>query len=105
MACTTAATLVGPIAVTADIGHQFARAIFAALESPATVDKGELLAAASRFLDRALGGDPNGLELARRMAFRACDWCVLGTHEDHQALIRAARIFAMDCGIKTAFEG
>ena len=40
------------------IGRQFARLIFDALQSPATVDRNELLAAASHFLDAAQAAIP-----------------------------------------------
>jgi hypothetical protein len=41
------------------ISREFSQLLFAALESPATVDRGALLQAASMFLDVALGGNPN----------------------------------------------
>lgn len=41
-----------------ETGRQFARLIFDALQSPATVDRNELLAAASHFLDAARAAIP-----------------------------------------------
>jgi hypothetical protein len=44
---------------------------------------------------RVGGVDPDGLALARRMAFRACDWAVFSTPDDYAKLRRAADCFRM----------
>lgn len=90
--------------------RRFSRLIFAALESPASVDRNDLLAAASAFLDIAQersrqgvpSSDPTGLTLARGMAFRACDWCVFGRLDDYAALTRAFGAFRMYLQLQTS---
>jgi hypothetical protein len=85
-----------------DMRREFSRLIFAALESPASVDRNDLLTAASLFLDAAQGGDPTGLRLARHMGYKAMDWCVVGDPRDYRALARAAECFSMCSQINTA---
>jgi hypothetical protein len=87
-----------------DIASRFSRLIFAALESPATADKGELLVAASAFLDAAQAGDPNLLPIARSMASKAMDWCMFGTPECYRELKIAAQTFNLDIRIATAVD-
>jgi hypothetical protein len=48
-----------------------------------------LLIAASSFLDAARGGDPDGLAMARTIAFRACDWACPDCPDDWAELKRA----------------
>jgi hypothetical protein len=87
-----------------NIARRFSRLIFDALESPATVDRNALLTAASSFLDVAVAGDPNGLALARRMAFQAMEWAVCGCPEDYGKLVRASGAFQMHSHIETAVD-
>jgi hypothetical protein len=68
-----------------DIGRTFAQLIFQALESPATVDRNDLLTGASAFLDAAQAGDPDGLRLARHVSYKALDWCVFSAPEHYKA--------------------
>lgn len=82
--------------------HQFAAAVFAALESPETVDRNGLLCAASGFLDALLldalhgdPGNPEGREMARHIAHAACSFAVLGGSEHYARLARAAEAFRM----------
>jgi hypothetical protein len=82
-----------------DIGHRFARLLFEAMAHPVGVDRGALLNAASAFLDAALSPESDGLTLARRMAFRACEWCVWDRPEDYAALRRAVGAFEMHAAI------
>jgi hypothetical protein len=82
-----------------EIGQQFARLIFAALESPATVDRNDLLKAADDFLRAGRGVDSDGLSLARRVAFRAIGWVVWDSPETYKALQRAADVFRIHCAI------
>jgi hypothetical protein len=76
----------------------------AQVESPATVDRNDLLTAASAFLDVALAGDPDRLALARGMAFRASDWCVFGRPDDYTKLTRAAHLFRMGSHMKQIYQ-
>jgi len=63
--------------VIADIGRRFLQLLIQAIEHPVGVDRGALLNASSAFLDAALSPESDGLTLARRMAFRACEWCTM----------------------------
>jgi hypothetical protein len=74
------------------IGRELSRLLIAALESPATVDKGELLRVASMFLDIA-HGDDRDLPTARRMAGAAAQWSVFQRPEDYAKFERASAIF------------
>jgi hypothetical protein len=85
--------------MTKEIGRQLARSLIAALESPATVDRGALLTAAAAFLDVAQCGE-DVLPLARRVASRAMDWAVMGRPEDYKSFTRAAHLFLMSSQIK-----
>jgi hypothetical protein len=88
----------------AEIGRRFSRLIFAALESPATVDRNALLIAADVFLSAAQGGDPDVLSLARLMAASAMDFSVFSSPEDHANLTALARAFHMTSVLKTAVD-
>ncbi|MGO9353501.1 MAG: hypothetical protein ACLP3C_22715 [Mycobacterium sp.] len=83
-----------------DIGHRFARLVFAAIESPATVDRSDLLLAASRLLDVGVPDDSPTGSIALTMAHRACDFAVLGTPDDYRQLKRAVECFHMAVRIK-----
>jgi hypothetical protein len=84
---------VTPVQANAAAGRRFSRLIFAAIESPATVDRNDLLEAADGFLVAAEGGNPAGLYLARLMANAAAEWCVFGGPDDYIRFVRAVRCF------------
>jgi hypothetical protein len=86
---------VTPIQANAETGRRFSRLIFAAMESPATVDRNRLLEAADAFLNAAVGGNPAGLYLSRLMANAAADWCVFGGPDDYARLSRAVQCFQL----------
>lgn len=74
---------------------EFAKLLFASVDTPTVVDKNRLLVAASSFLDTAQGEGTAGLEIARRMAFRALDWAVFERPDDYDRLLRAIHLFRM----------
>lgn len=74
--------------------------MFAVVECPQRVDKNALLVAADELLNAAHGGDPTNLDLARRMALRACDWAVFGRPENYVALRRAIECYRLYILIK-----
>ena len=86
-----------------DVGHRFARLMFAAIESPATVDRSDLLLAASRLLDVGVPDDSPTGSIALTMAHRACDWAASGHARTLSKLKRAVEMFHMAVRIK-AFE-
>lgn len=82
------------ICAAADAGHNFARHMFTIMEGRRP-NPNELLVAASSFLDTAQGEGTAGLEIARRMAFRALDWAVFERPDDYDRLLRAIHLFRM----------
>jgi hypothetical protein len=74
------------------IGRALSKLLIAALESPATVNRDDLLTAASTFLDVA-HGDDRDLPLARRLAGAAAQWAVFQRPEDYSKFERASAIF------------
>jgi hypothetical protein len=99
---TASGTAGGLVILTSPVARSFAGLLFAAVESPAAVDRSALLSAANGFLDRALleaaqgdSGDPEGLAAARRMACLAADWAIWGRPEDYRKLASAVDMFGM----------
>jgi hypothetical protein len=72
--------------------------LIAALESPSTVDRTDLISAATRFLDVA-HGDDRDLPLARRMVGAAMEWAVFNRPEDYAKFERASSIYLMSIGM------
>jgi hypothetical protein len=91
-----------PMSEARDVGRRFSGLVFAAIESPATVDRNALLEAADAFLVAAQGGNPTGLYLGRTMAVCACEWAVWGTAESYVALLRSADMFRAYAAIQEA---
>lgn len=73
---------------------RFSRLIFDVLELEGRpVNRNDLLLAADAFLCVAQDGNPDGLALARTMAYRAMDWAVFDSPQTYAALCRAADMF------------
>ncbi|POX92232.1 hypothetical protein C3477_24690 [Mycobacterium kansasii] len=83
-----------------DVSRLFSRLVFQAIEAPETVDRNALLIAADALLSLFCADDTPGITLARRMAFRACDWAVFGGPDDHAKLRRSAKLFGMASAIQ-----
>jgi hypothetical protein len=94
--------MTSPMSEARDVGRRFSGLLSEALQSPATVDKSDLLRTASAFLDAAQGGDVHLLPLARSMAASAMDFAVFSPPEDHANLTALARAFQMTIVLKAA---
>lgn len=86
--------------MSAAVGRRFSQLTIEAAELPETVDRNALLIAADAFLALFCADDTPGITLARRMAFRACDWAVFGGPDDHAKLRRSAKLFGMASAIQ-----
>lgn len=62
------------------VGNRFAELVWDTMTAPGTVDRAELLAAASAYLDALNPQDQSlGTNICRRLAYAALDHCVFNT--------------------------